>query len=214
MHALRPQRPHRDRRGHRRVDSPRYAETSLAEAVLPEVVAEPERERAQDLGGSRELRRAGRSALRQRRARALAALAEVDALDRRRVGAVDFGFSAPGVVEPFLEHVLEREVDDEELLLEGRSAGQQLAVLVHDQRLAVEHELVLASDEIAVRDHDRVVLGARGDHPFAVVSLARVVGRGGQVDRQAGVALQRLRRQGLPRIPDVLADVDRERDVP
>ena len=71
--------------------------------------------------------------------------------------------------------------------------------------MAVEEELVLAADEVAEREVGGVVACPRHQHLLAVLRLADVVRRGGEVDEQLGARQGEVGR-GRARLPDVLAD--------
>ena len=75
--------------------------------------------------------------------------------------------------------------------------------------MAVEHELVLTADEVAEGDVCRVVAGAGHQHLLAVLGLADVERRGGQVDEQRRPREREVGRR-RPRLPDVLADREAE----
>ena len=96
------------------------------------------------------------------------------------------------------------EVADQQLLLEHRRLGHQFALGAKHHRAAVEHQLVLAAHLVRVADEHAVVDGARGQHPTAELSLARVVGRAVDVDDDLRTRL-RLRLRRVPGVPDVLA---------
>ena len=70
------------------------------------------------------------------------------------------------------EDLVEVEVGDDEILLEGAPAGDALALLVEDERLPVEDELVLAADRVDEGQAHEVVGGARGQHLLAELRLA------------------------------------------
>ena len=71
--------------------------------------------------------------------------------------------------------------------------------------MAVEEELVLAADGVAEGEERGVVARAGDEHLLAVLRLADVVRRRGEVDEQLGAGERQVggRRAGLP---DVLAD--------
>ena len=71
--------------------------------------------------------------------------------------------------------------------------------------MSVEDQLVLAADEIAEREEGGVVPRARDEHLLAILGLADVVGRRGDVHEQL-CSGQRQVGRGRPRLPDVLAD--------
>src|SRR5581483_260546 len=81
---------------------------------------------------------------------------------------------------------------------------QQLASRAEDAAVAVEDELVLPADRVDVGDEGAVVGRALGDHPLALDSLGRVVGRAVDVDQQLRAVL-RLPRHRAGGIPAVLA---------
>ena len=63
---------------------------------------------------------------------------------------------------------LEVDVAHEQLLTELGRARDRLAAVVHDERVAVEDEFVLASDERAEGHASQVVAGALGEHALAL----------------------------------------------
>src|SRR6059036_4373163 len=89
--------------------------------------------------------------------------------------------------------------------LELAPARHALAVLVHDEARAVEHELVLTTDHVHIGHADEVVGGARRHHLLTETRLPGVIGRTVDVDDQLGSG-ERLRGGRSRRIPDVLAD--------
>ena len=78
--------------------------------------------------------------------------------------------------------------------------------------MAVEHELVLAADEVAERDVRRVVAGSGHEHLLAVLGLADVERRGRQVDEQRRPGEREVGRRRA-RLPDVLADRETDERV-
>ena len=97
------------------------------------------------------------------------------------------------------------DVDDEERLLEARCPGDDLALVVEHDRVAVEDELVLATDEVAEGHVARVVARPRHEHLLALLGLAHVEGGGREVDEEMRTGQRKIRR-GRPRLPHVLAD--------
>ena len=75
-------------------------------------------------------------------------------------------------------------------------------MLVEDQRRAVEHELVLAADEIRVHDRLREFGGASREHRLTLAQPLRVIRRGIQVDQQVRTRgrLRAHRAVGSPRV--------------
>ena len=173
----------------------------MPEAVLLDVVAHAHPQRLVDLG----------LGLQQR------GDLPADALDRRVLGPLE----APGVAD-LREHLLGRRAQprvaqarghrrlrvdgrDRERLLELRRAGEHAALVVDQQRVAVEHELVLPADEVRERDRGEVVAGALDEHLLALEPLAPVIWRAGRVQQQRRARLGLVGRRRA-RHPHVLAD--------
>jgi len=113
--------------------------------------------------------------------------------------------AAAGVVEAGAEHRLHVQVGHQHLLLELPALGYQLARLVEDEAVAVEHQLVLPPDGVHIAHLGLVVRGAGGHHALPIPPLAHVVGGGVDVHQQLGSRLG-LEIGGAVRVPDVLAD--------
>ena len=113
------------------------------------------------------------------------------------------------VAQTLLHRGLELEVADQQLLGERRRAREHGAVGPEDGAAAVEDELVLTADEIAIGHGAEAVARTRGEHLLARLALAEVVRRGRDVEHAVGAERSRLGdRVGQP---DVLADRQRER---
>jgi len=82
-----------------------------------------------------------------------------------------------------------------------------LAVAVHDERAAVEHQFVLTADEVGIHQRHAGLDGAIVQHLFPAGLLVLLVGRGVDDQPDLGTRLARLRHRG--RGPDVLADQQR-----
>ena len=96
---------------------------------------------------------------------------------------------------------------------ELRSRGHQLAVVVEDHGGAVEDELVLAADEVDVREGARCVGGTRGEHALALGEDAGPVRR--RVDRHDELGAPVPQTTDRPeRAPCVLTDRDADADAP
>ncbi len=193
-----------DHRDERRVDAAGQADHDVAEAVLHDVVARAEHERLVQLGDRVERRR-------QRIGDGLGALADGGGrdLDRRQRC---LRLATARVEQALAVDRGDRHVDDEQVLDELGTAGEQRAVGVEGERAAVEHQLVLAADLVDVHQRGVRVGGPGGEHPLAVRRLAEVVGRGVDVDGELGAAggLFGERPVGAP---DVLADADAHLDA-
>ena len=113
------------------------------------------------------------------------------------------------VAQPLVHRGLEVEVADQQLLGERGGAREHRAVGPEDGAAAVEDELVLPADEVAVGDGAEAVARACREHLLARLALAEVVGRGRDVEH-AGRAERGRLGDGVGQ-PDVLADRQRER---
>ena len=138
---------------------------------------------------------------------------ELDLLDDRRVlaRAVELAASCVSQTPPDRGDGLD--VDDEEVLLETRRAGDDLAGVVEDDRVPVEDELVLAADEVAEREVGARVARPGDEHLLALLGLADVERRRGEVDDELRSREREVGR-GRPGLPDVLADRDPDRGLP
>ncbi len=87
-------------------------------------------------------------------------------------GALELATS--NVAKPTADRLGRVEVDDEQALLEPGCPGDHLALVVEHHRVPVEHELVLAPDEIAEGEIRGVVTRPRDEHLFAILGLAHV----------------------------------------
>ena len=185
----------------RRVDAAGDADHDVGEAVLRDVVAETEPEAEPHLLESGRERCHGRSDR-------LVDVARRGEPDRRSRGGLRpraLELAPAHVAEPPSDRLGRVDVDDQQRLLESRRAGDDLALVVEDDRVPVEDELVLPPDEVAERDVARVVPCPRDEHLLAVLRLAHEERRGREVDEHRGARERKVgrRRAGLP---DVLAD--------
>jgi hypothetical protein len=101
---------------------------------------------------------------------------------------------------------------DDQLFAELLAPGQDAALVIDHERMAVEHELILPPDEIAEGDCGDVVTRTLDQHPFALGALTDVIRGGRDVDQQRGPG-QRLVGGRWPRLPDVLADRQSDQGV-
>ncbi len=113
--------------------------------------------------------------------------------------------ATPHVLETTADRLERVEIDDEQLLLEARRPGEDGALVVEDDRVPVEHQLVLAADEVAEGEVCRVVARARHEHLLSILGLADVERRGREVHEQLRAGQREIRRRWA-RLPDVLAD--------
>src|SRR5581483_7455056 len=181
-----------------RVDPARDADDHLAEAVLRHVVGEAELEReAHALELVLERRR-------RRMHRGPTLLPRGQLHDPRLRQSVPLAGkrARPHVPEPAPDRLRRLHVDHEQRLLEPRGACHDLALVVDDDRVAVEDELVLGADGVDERDEARVVARANDEHLLALAFLADVEGRGRDVRDQVrpGEHEIRRRRAGLPEV--------------
>ena len=120
---------------------------------------------------------------------------------------------SPGVEQPLAEDGLDVDVDHHDVLDELGRPGHDPALGVEDERGAVEHQLVLAADQVHVDQRAGGVEGPGGEHPLPLRQPGCVVGRGVEVDDQLGPA-RRLVGDGPVGRPRVLADHDADPDAP
>ena len=108
-------------------------------------------------------------------------------------------------MEAGLTDFLHVEVGDEQVLAEHWRAREQVAAGAVDGRAAVEDQVVLSADEVAIEREHGVVGGASGEHLLALLRLAGVERGAVDVDDDfcAGQALVLHRTGG---VPDVLAN--------
>ena len=194
----------RERGRERRVDAAGDADHDLAEAVLLNVVAQAELEAEPHL-----LEVVDKRGDRWARGRRLPVCRRLEGHDRRLRQLIDLARerAASDVAKPARDHRLGLDVDDEERLLEPRGAGDDLALVVEDDRVAVEDELVLSADRVAKRDERGVVAGPRREHLLPLPVLADVERRGRHVDEQLRSRERQVARRGSG-LPHVLADRD------
>ena len=129
-------------------------------------------------------------------------------MDDGRVGSslpLAFERPPPNVAQPPPNGLLRLDVDHEQRLLEPRSAREHLALVVEDDRVPVEHELVLRADRVHERDVADVVARTRLEHLLALPLLADVERRRRDVHDQLRACQREVGRR-RPRLPDVLAD--------
>src|SRR5260370_908499 len=79
---------------------------------------------------------------------------------------------------------VEIDVPQEQVLLELGGTRDRRARVVDDEGVAVEDELVLASDEPAEGDAGEVVARPLGEHPLALGPLAHVIRGSGYVENE------------------------------
>ena len=202
VHAVGAERVGADRCGQRRVDAAGDPEHDVAEAALLDVVADAEAEREAHL---LELRRErdddGLDGLPCGRTATGASITVAGG--RALAGALEL---APAdVAQPPPDRLGRVEIDDEQALLEAGRAGDHLALVVEHDGVAVEDELVLAADEVAEGEVRGVVARPGDEHLLAILGLADVERRGGEVDDQLR-AREREVGGRRARLPDVLAD--------
>jgi hypothetical protein len=113
--------------------------------------------------------------------------------------------ASPRVAQPPADRRGRIEVGDEQRLLEAGRAGQHFALVVQHHRMAVEDQLVLATDGIDERDEARRVPRPEREHLLTLAVLADMERRRRDVDEQLRAGQRQVGR-GRPRLPHVLAD--------
>ena len=122
-----------------------------------------------------------------------AALADVIA-EAEEEGGVDGGDAGAGRDFRFLSFEFRvgfecGEVDDEEVFLEVFGLGDDVAVGVEDDGVAVEDEFVVAADLVDVDDGHVPAFGLEGEEFVAVFVFAQDEGGGGDVEEEFGAGL-------------------------
>ena len=201
MHALRAERVDAERRSNRGVDTSGDSDDHVCEPVLADVVRETQLERLAhllELGLERDDRARDRPVVH-------GAFTEIDDLGLRRRLPGPVELAAADVAKAPPERERRVDVDDEEVLVEAGRPSEYLSGVVEHDRVPVEHQLVLAADEVAEREERARVSGARHEHLLALFGLADVEGRRRQVDEELSAGEREIG-CGRPRLPDVLAD--------
>ena len=104
------------------------------------------------------------------------------------------------------------QVDQGQLLYELCRPVQHRAVGKDHHRAPVEHQVVLAADQVDVGQRRTNLGSPAADHPDAHVVLVPLVGR--RVRHQQHIDLAGQRRHGSAGLPDVLAHHDADVDAP
>ncbi len=201
MDAVRAERAGAERCRHRRVDPTRDADDDFAEAVLYDVVPKAECEREPHLLELRcerdDLRRDGVVVGRER--------LELDGRYLRRRFARTIQIASAHVAQPAADGVGRLDVDDEQVLLKAGCACDDLARRVEDNRVAVEHELILPADHVAERKIRARVARPGDQHLLALLGFSDVERRGREVHDELSSGESEIGRRRA-RLPEVLAD--------
>jgi hypothetical protein len=114
------------------------------------------------------------------------------------------------------------QVHEQEILLKQPALRHRPALRVKDQAAAVEDQLVIAADGIAVKQRALRLGGQAGEHLVPHAILAEVPGRGGDIEDDAGTLAGEVQR-GIARvtalppeilvIPHVFADGEADLDA-
>ena len=208
MDAVRAKGVHAERCGDRGVDPAGDGDDHVLESALLDVVPQPEDEREAHL---LELRLEGRHRSVDR-PRTRHRWAELDDLDRRNGLSRAVELATPHVAETAADGEVGLDVDDEQVLLESWRASDHLARVVEHDRVSVEDELVLPTDEVAEGEVGAGVARSRHQHLLPLFRLADVEGRCGEIDDELRAGEGEVSR-GRAGLPQVLADRGPEIDV-
>ena len=96
--------------------------------------------------------------------------------------------AATGIEQSATERGAHVEVDDEQVLDELLGTRHEVTALVEQHRRAVEHQLVLAADEVHVEDRHRRIGSTGREHRLALAEPTCVVRRRVDVHDQLGTA--------------------------
>jgi hypothetical protein len=204
VHVLGAERVGGDHGDEGRVDTARQPEHDVREPVLGDVVPRGEDEGVVDLADVVEER------LDRRGSAGLGVIGDRarHGGERQRHGRV----AAARVEQAGAEDGPDVEVDDRGALAELGQARHDVAVVVDDERGAVEDQLVLPADLVHVGDVAVRVLGARRDHALALdlsaLEVRRAVRDGDELGTSRG-----LGRDGSVGTPHVLAHRDPDLDA-
>ena len=132
---------------------------------------------------------------------------ELDHLNIRGALARAVELAPPRITQASAERVCRIDVDDEEVLFEPRRPRDHRAGIVEHDRVTVEHELVLAADEVAEGEVRACVARTRDEHLFAFLGLPDMERRRREIDDELCSRESEVGR-GWPGLPDVLADRD------
>src|SRR5690348_13384653 len=102
----------------------------------------------------------------------MGSLATDDQRRERGVLPTDPLFASAWVVQARAEDILDIQVNQQQILLEGFGACDQLALAVEDNAIAVEDQLILPADEITVSDDGAGIRCAGSQHALASGLLA------------------------------------------
>ena len=108
-------------------------------------------------------------------------------------------------MEACLADFFDIQVGSQHVFVEQGRSGHELAARSVDRAAAVEDQVILAADEVAVERQHGIVGGARGQHLLALPGFARVEWRAVDVDDHLRPS-QALILHGAGGIPDVFAD--------
>ena len=206
VHVLGADRVGGDRGGQRRVDAAGQAEQHRAEAVLAHVVADPEDQRRVHLGQVVQPRPHGAAARPAGSGGRRGLGAELEPLDRHDRAVLRRRPPRGPAAAPGRRPAASRSVTTSASSNCG-PAGQQRARRVHDDRVAVEDQLVLAADLVGVGQRGARLPGPALAQLQPVVVLALLVGRGVGHHQQPGPGPGADRHRAAV-LPQVLADGD------
>ena len=201
MHAPRSERLHGKCSDERGVDPAGDADDDFLEAVLADVVVQPELERKPHL----------LEVVAHRRqcccdgVAVLVGHADVNRRDRAEHAAVLRERATPSIGEAARDNRRRVDVDHHQRLFETRPAREHRSLVVDHERMPIEDQLVLPTDGVAEGDERRVVARARAEHVFALAVAQQVERRRRDVHDQLCACERKIGRR-RPGLPHVLAD--------
>jgi hypothetical protein len=105
---------------------------------------------------------------------------------------------------------LQGQIGDQQVVREHVRARRHDAVDTDDEAAAVEHQFVLAADQVAQRHRRADAHRELAEDVAAQVVFAAMIGRGGKVDHRADAEPVKLRGGGTVGMPAILANVHRQ----
>ena len=109
------------------------------------------------------------------------------------------------------DRVIAADLHQAQFFLESARTVREFAFGIHHKRIAVEHQFVLAADEIGIKNRDMIAPGRLHDNLEALLTLVKVIRRGVEINHEPGPGLNG--RVYRPAFPNVLANRDGHRHV-
>ncbi len=133
----------------------------------------------------------------------------------RHKGAINafLGSQSGGTIGRLRDHTLGRALEDDrvQFFLERLRPKANLAVCIHDKRATVEHQLVLATDHIHIKQRNASFRNPRANRFFSIHLHTNFIRRA--VDRDHALGTGAAAASHWPALPDVFADSQPQTDA-